>query len=1127
MCVSRAVQGPVHQLQDLLRAPRQSAHGHILDNAAQQRKVTRAYSGGQGGIAFKFGQLVEEQMRLINKVHGLDKYPLTLADAMHHFKAGRDLMAKLKNTGPKAAPRWKEAVSALTGSVSRGVKEAVIGVLGRSTSQGQLSTPELMLATGQSKRYVNKAKKAAVDGKVSALTALVKSGGRAFQELCPSRATLEGICKEGDLCKLVHECQCCRADRTGTHIACRKDHAAADCPAWSLAKCLKNNGTRRAAATRVTKNCLSMSEKTATQGWFSDENPARSGDQKAICWMTKGFKDFYEDDYRSVEAQMDIIKRAMDVYGADLEEAAGTRKNVWLRNVDKYLVAERTGTLFKLRVKDLRPSANYLDVIEQALNTEHDTFDYQDPAAEPSEGKHDCDKDETTLPDQDDDDTCPHVLTPRSESFFYKRALGGLRLWKRPPHNHCDRCGQHATASDTVKRLTVALLSDDDDPEHANHLAMVDRAGGRTAGWATVRKLTDKMPSLRKHMEWQASQRPYTMMRDKNLTWKEVMMYLDYGGFTDSANKKVSVWSATALAKDRPQEHFDFFFDQGAKGKDKEGTAKKNGQTGISFLAELFDPAKSPWGDGVSMFHHYYPGKDEVNLSGDTGNGYRAYEMLEELSKFFSKYGIKVKLMPLPPGHAWNRTDARIAHQNTFLEALKAVSRVYGAEEIASAFHAASDEKYIGTRKYMERSHCYYRTVQHDAPKQAATRKKLGEQLYSAKVDKGHIGVRGLLYFNFSVVGPKGDIIYPHGYARVREFADPNRPDNPTHVWTWRKDLAANMCQACSDAWGGPVDISVNGCTKKMCAVVKKTKQADDAAAAARVLPQQPVSRDQHAGAADGASQPAKSGEDVDPAPAAKPAKVADGSARKRGRPKLSQGGAPPPKRPQPDTAAESKTRVMRQVRVVHGVTNGRAQVWMYVPHEPKSDTSKTVRRGFWLDKAGQENGHFMLRPAAAIQEKGGPRIEDVVVFKAFPFWRLVKLSAKKKELPKTIRFLTCRPFSAEEITAAKNDEDVAGPLEDIAEGHIDNDQGSMSGASEHTDDDDDDSDDENASAADASDDEEEEDDGGDDDEGDDDDDESKSDSDSYNHSKRAKAAKKKGADAAAPRRRSARNAAT
>ena len=153
--------------------------------------------------------------------------------------------------------------------------------------------------------------------------------------------------------------------------------------------------------------------------------------------------------------------------------------------------------------------------------------------------------------------------------------------------------------------------------------------------------------------------------------------------------------------------------------------------------------------------------------------------MLEELSAVCSKYGYTVELACLAPGHAWNRTDARIAHMNTFLNALKATSRVFGGLGIAKAFYSASDPELKNRRKYMARSHVAFRKVIFNLKQAAETKKIIGAQLVSEQVDKSHMGVRGFLYYDFSVLGTEGVREHPVGYARVREHADPDRSDNP------------------------------------------------------------------------------------------------------------------------------------------------------------------------------------------------------------------------------------------------------------------------------------------------------------------------------------------------------------
>ena len=192
------------------------------------------------------------------------------------------------------------------------------------------------------------------------------------------------------------------------------------------------------------------------------------------------------------------------------------------------------------------------------------------------------------------------------------------------------------------------------------------------------------------------------------------------------------------------------------------------------------------------------PGLSDLILSGDTGNGYRAYEMLEALSAVFEKFKYSVKLIPLAPGHAWNRTDARIAHMNTFLKKIKALGRVFGAKEIADAFERASSVTTAKKRNWMARSHTFFREVTVDEQKFAQEKKMLGRMLQDSRLDKGHMGVKGFLYFDFSFQS-QGGVHHPRGHARVREYADPDMFGNPTYVWSWRTDLAKCICQPCSN----------------------------------------------------------------------------------------------------------------------------------------------------------------------------------------------------------------------------------------------------------------------------------------------------------------------------------------
>ena len=144
-----------------------------------------------------------------------------------------------------------------------------------------------------------------------------------------------------------------------------------------------------------------------------------------------------------------------------------------------------------------------------------------------------------------------------------------------------------------------------------------------------------------------------------------------------------------------------------------------------------------------------------LQLTGDTGNGFRGYLMLDFLSTVKDKFGFLVELIPLCPRHAFNETDARIARLNTFFEKLLAKTVVCGAEQCAAALHAAADPRFTENRKFMVRTHAFFRVVPQvpDSTEHVA-------YLESNHLVRGKTGVLGLLYFKFSFDTPDGTI-YP------------------------------------------------------------------------------------------------------------------------------------------------------------------------------------------------------------------------------------------------------------------------------------------------------------------------------------------------------------------------------
>ena len=639
--------------------------------------------------------------------------------------------------------------------------------------------------------------------------------------------------------------------------------------------------------------------------------------------------------------------------------------------------------------------------------------------------------------EEDPGDTTAFLLYPRSKFFFYDKVLAGQRLWRRPPHNYCKRCDRYEKCKMRMDELHHALLCTPGDVKYVEAQQVIAAGKGRMKCTEELRQLQHKLPDLQKHVEWMQTARVYLNELQNTLPADTAMWQLDYGGFSDSSGDKVSVWSATVMVQGEKQRNFDFFFDQ-VQSSNQPTTAeraKKNAHTGKFFLAEMLSPQRNTVEAGVSMFKQYYPGVRAIILSGDTGNGFRSNVMLEQLSTVFTEFNYHVQLIPLAPGHAWNRTDARLAHMNTFVKCYLRKARLHGAKEFALTFQAASSDRLRHRRKHMERSHVQFREVPLMTT-DAALQKQFGARVVSDVFERtGKMGLRGFLFFDFSVKGKTGVLEYPRGFARVREHANPNRPSNPTFVFTWRKDLLRTICQPCSDAFGGPVLLSENNCSKKKCAVAKfqvmnvliiitiiymvmafitfitvvvqnRDHQHHDHNHHHQVSSSQPSSSSAGSGVAD---------VDVDAAPAL---------ARRKQR---------------KSRQAASTKLVQRDVRVVHGEgKDNRREYWLYVPYDP-SAKSGSKRSGWWLHPEPGRPGYYYIGPKAPVQTSTLQNIPDVARFPDFPFVEKVNTDGKGS---RSVRCVTHRLLSPEELSIIKEkDSSVVPPSEVDSESEGDDDE--------------------------------------------------------------------------------------
>jgi hypothetical protein len=315
---------------------------------------------------------------------------------------------------------------------------------------------------------------------------------------------------------------------------------------------------------------------------------------------------------------------------------------------------------------------------------------------------------------------------------------------------------------------------------------------------------------------------------------------------------------------------------------------------------------------------------------------------------------------------------------------------------IADAFYAAAAFKFRNDRKYLARSHILYRAVVIDTVLAAATKKRIGSQIVSDDLDGGHMGVKGLLYFDFSVKDMYGALVHIPGYARVREYTDPEKLGNRSRVYTWRKDLAAQMCQLCSDTMGGPVQLQASGCTKKLCFVAEQQRKEMQARAAERQQEEAPMHARQRV------HDEGQEGVEAD-----------------------DQEGERRPAQPEPMVPRFKTTQVSREVRVVHGLEEDKQVLWFYVPGN-KKDKNNTKRQGWWLYQQAGAPDRYYIGPLAHVQKTVRTEVEDIAKFPAFPFDCTHELHPTTGELMhETIRCVTSRALSDIELAEARGGKDI------------------------------------------------------------------------------------------------------
>jgi hypothetical protein len=159
-------------------------------------------------------------------------------------------------------------------------------------------------------------------------------------------------------------------------------------------------------------------ERHATIKWFLSKNPTRSGDTKAIAWMSMEKVDFYFEQYRHCYAG--LMKMVLDMYPELKERLSGSPgRNQFERNVQLYMRNPDAETkLYEVEAQREELTA----ALAKAANEDDDYVE-----ASPR------------MPASVDAREVEGQFAPRCYEVFYFNILLSTSIRKRPPEKYCAR----------------------------------------------------------------------------------------------------------------------------------------------------------------------------------------------------------------------------------------------------------------------------------------------------------------------------------------------------------------------------------------------------------------------------------------------------------------------------------------------------------------------------------------------------------------------------------------------------------------------------------------------------------------------------------------------------------------
>jgi hypothetical protein len=237
-------------------------------------------------------------------------------------------------------------------------------------------------------------------------------------------------------------------------------------------------------------------EMHVTIKWFLSKNPTRSGDTKAIAWMTLEKVDFYFEQYRHCYGG--VMKMALDMYPELKERLSGSPgRNQFERNVQLYMRNPDAETkLYEVEA----PREELTSALAKAANEDDGYVETPD-----------------RMPPSIDAREVEGQFVPRCYEVFYFKILGKTPIRKRPPEKYCNMCAEGPAIKREMLHLQALLapcdeadqnseLEEEKDPDL--ELWRWGKYKDRTTATKRLRTVTTLCKKREEHATWYRLQRP-------------------------------------------------------------------------------------------------------------------------------------------------------------------------------------------------------------------------------------------------------------------------------------------------------------------------------------------------------------------------------------------------------------------------------------------------------------------------------------------------------------------------------------------------------------------------------------------------------------------------------------------